>query len=271
VEDYQLGQMPAVAPVGDLSGNPSVLIGTSLYELHAFNIAGLEAPGFPKFTGGAGGSSPTAADLDGGGKVSVFLGTKEGRLFVWDTTGGACQNNESWTYHHDEWNSGAYGTDSRPPGAITDLGLQGVSHDPSKGGFTASWHASGGDFSCGTAAASSMRISDQPITAQNFAQATEVSAPAPSAPRTARSVAVSNVAVGQCLYVALQTRNAAGNRSPLAETVDGPGCVIPTAVVPDTSGPGGRGALGLGLWVMAMAFAVSLPTLRRRMRGGRAV
>ena len=41
---------------------------------------------------------------------------------MWDTDQPACgTNDEWWTSRHDEWNTGAYGTDTRPPGTPTQL------------------------------------------------------------------------------------------------------------------------------------------------------
>ena len=41
---------------------------------------------------------------------------------MWDTNQPACGgNDEWWTIRHDEWNTGAYGTDTRPPGTPTGL------------------------------------------------------------------------------------------------------------------------------------------------------
>ena len=51
VEDYQLLSSPMVADVSDSPGN-EVIVGTGLYYLRNFNVAGIEGAGWPKFTGG---------------------------------------------------------------------------------------------------------------------------------------------------------------------------------------------------------------------------
>jgi hypothetical protein len=252
VEDYQLGMIPAVGPVGDASGFASLVAASSYYEVHAFNLGGLEAPGFPKFTGGWGGTSPALGDIDrdgkpsnGTGKMTLLAGTKEGRLYSWSTGGDPCQNNQWWSYHHDEWSTGAYGTETRPPGAITDFRIRAVTHGPSSGGFTADWTSSGDHFECGTAKSSSLRISNQPITPQNFAAATVVGTPVPAAPGVAPTTTVTGQNVGQCLYVALQVTGNTGLKSPVAEALDGPDTCPPIPDLPGITNPGSQPSSGI--------------------------
>ena len=269
--DYQIQTMPATAPVGDPSGNASLLAGTSMYELHALNLAGVDAPGFPKFTGGWAGTSPAAADLSGRGQVTVFEGTKEGRLFAWDTTGNACKNNEWWSFHHDEWSTGAYGTETRPPGALADFRIRQVTHDPGTGGFTAEWTSSGDHFFCGTAPSASLRVSGQPITLQNFFKnATEVGQPTPGAPGVDPTVTISNAAVGQCLYVGLQVTSNAGLKSPVAEALDGPDSCPPIPNAPGITNAAAILAANVpeapADWLFVLAAVVGLGVVRGRRR-----
>jgi hypothetical protein len=37
---------------------------------------------------------------------------------AWRTPGRATANDQWWSYHHDEWRTGRYGVDARPPGAL---------------------------------------------------------------------------------------------------------------------------------------------------------
>ncbi|MFN2464868.1 MAG: S8 family serine peptidase [Candidatus Dormibacteria bacterium] len=230
LEDYPAYVEPAVAPVGDPLGN-SVVSGSGLYLVHAYNLAGGEAPGFPKFTGGWANQAPALADLDRSGKLDLVIGTHEGWLYSWKTEGAACANGQWWSNHHDEWNSGSYAKVTRPPGAITDFHLDGA-----PGSLTAAWSWSGAEFACGTASSAELRVSASPITPSNFAQATQAAALQPGTPNSGTSHAVS-AAAGPCTYVAIQVRNSAGLRSPIAESVVGAGC----ALVPDLPGitPGG--------------------------------
>ncbi|MGI8607741.1 MAG: S8 family serine peptidase [Candidatus Dormibacteria bacterium] len=263
MEDFSAFLEPAVAPVGDPLGN-SVISGSGMYLVHAYNLLGLEAPGFPKFTGGWANQAPALADMDHDGTLNLVLGTHEGWLYSWTTGGNACGNTQWWSNHHDEWNSGSYGRVTRPPGALTDLRLAG-------NGVQFSW--SGAEFRCGTASSADMRVSSAPITPANFARATEATRLTPGAPGSPASQAVSGP--GPCLYVAVQTRNSAGLRSPLAEVVRGAGCApVPNqpgitpasatiASLPNTGGA--TSAVDLGLLLVTMAAALAF---RRRRRAG---
>ena len=81
---------------------------------------GGQAQGFPKFHTGWTLWSPAAGDLDSDGDVEIVSLTREGYLMVWQTPGDAASNTEWWRYHHDEWNTGRYGTDTRPPGTLRE-------------------------------------------------------------------------------------------------------------------------------------------------------
>jgi hypothetical protein len=67
---------------------------------------------------------------------------------VWKTGRPACGGNaEWWTSRHDERSTGAYGTDTRPPGTARDRIAK------RKGNAIAlSWTAPGDDWLCGTPA-----------------------------------------------------------------------------------------------------------------------
>ncbi|MEV5750623.1 FG-GAP-like repeat-containing protein [Actinoallomurus sp. NPDC052308] len=130
---------PLIADVtGD--GKAEVVDGGDTSTVHAFTPSG-QAAGFPKFTGGWTLFSPSAGDLDGDGRTDLVTTTREGYLFAWKTDGKP--DAESWTYHHDEWRTGRYGTDTRPPGAPQDL---------RRDGTTVSFVAPGDDGNAGRAA-----------------------------------------------------------------------------------------------------------------------
>ena len=100
--------------------------GTGLYQLHAYGPTGVEAPGWPKFTGGWTQSTPAVGDADGDGKLDVAAVTREGWSFLWRTPVPACggSNNQWWTFHHDEHGSANYRGDGRPPGLAQEPGGQ---------------------------------------------------------------------------------------------------------------------------------------------------
>ncbi len=113
--------------------------------LHAYTESGTQAEGFPKFTTGWALWSPSAGDIDADGLTELVMLTREGYLTVWNTKGKASANTEWWHNHHDEWNTGRYGTDTRPPGIIRD-----VTYDAQAGEIT--FKAPGDDWYAGKAA-----------------------------------------------------------------------------------------------------------------------
>ena len=158
VEDFQLLSSPMVADVSDSPGN-EVVVGTGLYYLRNFNVAGIEGTGWPKFTGGWLFATPAVGDADGDGNLEVMTLTREGFGFMWDTDRPACgTNDEWWTSRHDEWNTGAYGTDTRPPGTPTQLAA-----NPNGGQIELTWKAPGDDWLCGTAQEYRVLKSSSPI------------------------------------------------------------------------------------------------------------
>jgi hypothetical protein len=159
VEDFQLLSSPAVADVSDAAG-PEILAGTGLYYLRNINAGGAEGSGWPKFTGGWIFVTPAVGDADGDGKLDVAAMTREGWSFLWRTDRPACGgNDEWWTSRHDEWSTGAYGTDSRPPG--TPRSFKVVTGRSTAG---LSWTAPGDDWACGRAKEAVVLASATPIT-----------------------------------------------------------------------------------------------------------
>lgn len=133
---------PAIADItGD--GLAEIVDGGDSNTAHGYTSTGTQAPTWPKFTTGWSIATPSVGDLDADGDVEVVLLTREGWLFVWATPGLASANVESWHAHHDEWNTGRYGVDSRPPGAIRQLTW-------TPGATTATFVGAGDDWYTGT-------------------------------------------------------------------------------------------------------------------------
>ena len=167
VDDYQLLSSPSVADVSDSPGN-EILVGTGLYYLRSLNSQGIEgAPTdcttafcWPKFTGGWIYPTPAIGDTDGDGDLDITTLTREGHAFSWGTNRPACgTNDEWWTSRHDEWNTGAYGTDTRPPGAPGNLRV----HLAGPHVLVLHWEAPGDDWLCGTATRYRVIASTGPI------------------------------------------------------------------------------------------------------------
>ncbi len=160
VEDYQLLSSPAVADVSDAPGN-EILVGTGMYYLRDINSTGVEGSGWPKFTGGWLFATPAVGDTDGDGKLEVTALTREGYSFAWDTNRPACgTNDEWWTARHDEWNTGAYGTDTRPPGTPRSFVIKRMSRSRKA---RLSWLTPGDDWLCGHAKRYRLLASNKPI------------------------------------------------------------------------------------------------------------
>ena len=109
MEDYMFANSQAIADItGD--GFPEVFTGSGGYLVHAFDACGREAAGFPKNTGQWVLATTAIGDVDGDKKLDVVVGTRDGWLYAWKTEGttdGVIQW-ESW--HHDNQNTGNYGT-----------------------------------------------------------------------------------------------------------------------------------------------------------------
>ncbi|MCZ7584051.1 MAG: redoxin family protein [Deltaproteobacteria bacterium] len=109
MEDMQMISGHAVADInGD--GLPEIISGSGGHYVHAYNIDGHEPTGWPKFTGGWIAATPAVGDMDGDGYLEVAVGTREGHLFVWNTTGRADGEIQWSSYAHDPRNTGNWAT-----------------------------------------------------------------------------------------------------------------------------------------------------------------
>ena len=85
-------------------------MGSGGYLLHAWDVEGTEAPGWPKFTGGWTLGSPSVGDINGDGYLDVVVTTREGFLFAWSSAGHADCKVHWRGVHHDSHNTGNYET-----------------------------------------------------------------------------------------------------------------------------------------------------------------
>jgi MYXO-CTERM domain-containing protein len=107
MEDWQFFSTPAIADI-DGDGKVNVIAGSGGYFIHGWDVDGVEAKGFPKFTGGWVLSTPTVGDLDGDGKLEMVANTRAGWLFAWRTEGKADGRTDWTSFHHDLRNTGNY-------------------------------------------------------------------------------------------------------------------------------------------------------------------
>ena len=215
MNDLQFLAGPALADI-DGDGLPEALEGSGISDFHAVDINGVEAVGWPKFTSGWMVQSPSVGDIDGDGLLEVVASTREGRLFAWNTTGDECGFVPWRRWHHDEWGSGNYHTDARPPASLKPADVTARAMGPVMLRLDLARVPGDGLF-CGTAAFD-VRVSDVPIVDDaSFAAATALGQiDAPVGRRGPGTVTATDTRlVGQTLYVGLVVRDGAGNRSEL--------------------------------------------------------
>ncbi len=237
VEDYQLLSSPAVADVSDAPGY-ELLVGTGLYLLRDLNATGQEGAGFPKFTGGWNFAVPAIGDVDGDNKLDVEVMTREGNAFVWKTDRPVCATNDQWwTSRHDEWSSGAQGTDSRPPAVPAGLALQ-------KGDqLKLSWTVPGDDWQCGTPSRYRILTSDAPIDgAADGTVLVDEAASGSAGDAGSRSVPASSALA----ELAVVYRDDNGNWGRPARISREGVALGPTPVAPPAKPPGAGGQSGAG-------------------------
>jgi hypothetical protein len=232
-DDFQLLSQAPIARVTGTGVERQVLVGTGMYQLHAYGPGGVELGDWPKFTGGWNQTTPAIGDADGDGDLDVTGYTREGWSFLWDTGSDACgsesspANNEWWTYHHDEFNSANYGIDARPPGAAEGLEAQ---RDGST--VTLSFKAPGDDWMCGQAEKLRVLVAKAPI--QHPGDATQIrEADVTAAAGDDVALAIDDVELKGATHLAVLFRDDAGNWGLLKS--------VPVPAVPGDGGPGGGG------------------------------
>lgn len=206
-DDFQLLSQASIARVGDGSGRQA-LVGTGLYNLHAYGPAGLEPDGWPKFTGGWQQATPAVGDADADGDLDVTTLTREGWSFLWSTGVDACtdSNTEWWTFHHDERSTANYGADGRPPGTARGLGAT----RNADGSVTLAWTAPGDDWLCGAAERFRGTVASGPI--DDPGDGREVAdAEATAAASGGESLTLGAAEIGDATHAAVQYRDEAGN------------------------------------------------------------
>ena len=109
IEDLQFLVAPAIADL-DADGKAEAIMGSGGYLVHAWDAAGEQPEGWPKFTGNWILGSPAVGDIDGDGLLEVVVSTREGRLFAWHTRGHADQDIGWASIHHDPQNTGNHET-----------------------------------------------------------------------------------------------------------------------------------------------------------------
>jgi hypothetical protein len=178
--------------------------------IHAYEPAGGEAPGFPKFTGQWPSFSGVVGDPRFDGKLRLAYGTREGTLFVWQVKGDPSRNDSWWHYHLDEHNSGLFGNDTRRPAALDAIRIS-----RGQNGINLRWQAPGDDGVTGKRVKRyQVLISSRRITIPNLDRARRLKAPAPKPPGGAQQLTISERGG---VFVAIRAVDDAGNLAALSE------------------------------------------------------
>jgi Subtilase family len=207
-DDFQLLSQASIARVSGGGPGHQALMGTGLYQVHAYGATGTEASGWPKFTGGWIESTPTVGDADGDGRLDVGVVTREGWSFLWRTGISACgdSNDQWWSFHHDERGTANYGVDGRPPGSPENL----VATRNANASVTVSWRQPGDDWLCGAAARYRVIAADGPIQHPGDGQViADVAASGGAGQTVSRTFTAAKI--GGADHVAVLYRDEAGN------------------------------------------------------------
>jgi hypothetical protein len=180
--------------------------------LHAYGPTGVEPVGFPKFTGGWLSGTTPIGDVDGDGLLEIANWTREGNVFVWDTTVSVCDGDHEWPgFRHDNQNTGAYETDAVAPGGVTGLTAVSV---PYTNTVTMNWTATGGDGICGRADHYEIRASRTPINETNWSTSQLVATKAALPSGTPEAHVIAQLPPNG-RYLAVRAIDAAGNIGPI--------------------------------------------------------
>jgi hypothetical protein len=217
MEDWQFATAVSVADVGGDS-RPEIVTGSGGYLLHGFDADGSEPPGWPKFAGGWLLAAPALGDLEGDGDLEVVAWTREGNLFVWETTAPAPAADPlqeglepSLRFQHDARNTGDVHADAHPPAPVLDL-----SASRSGGMIDLTWTASGDDGWRGRATTTEVRFAFAPFDCADWNAAIEVTGvPSPAPAGSAESFSFPDPDPAQPLWVALRPVDESGNWPPV--------------------------------------------------------
>jgi hypothetical protein len=191
---------PAVADVSG-AGQVDVISNEDSNNVAAFGRDGQPVPGWPKFTGGWTLWTPAVGDLDGNGHVEVVDVTREGYLFVWNTPGKP-SGIEAWAWHQNDWHTGRYGDQTRPPLPPRRIQLS---------GHRLCWIAPGGAWGDGQAAKYQLRVSATRPTPATFTAGRPVSGlPRPATAGVRQCIMLAHNLPRGARWLGLRAINAAG-------------------------------------------------------------
>ena len=217
VNDFQFLTGPAAADIDGLPGD-EVLEATASLDLAGINAAGTPInTKWPKFTTDWTVTVPTvgtlgALETDSATRKDVIEITRSGYVFAYKTDAPACSS-ASWPrFHHDNANTGDFGTDGIDPGTPFSLTL---SRQPD--GTRFAFKAPGDDLLCGKVDHYEVVQSDDPITPGNFAsRATLPGPPPPGDPGSDQQMSLPPSTNALSRYVGVRAVDDAGHVGPPA-------------------------------------------------------
>jgi hypothetical protein len=149
VNDLQFLTGPSVADL-DGEGGEELVGGTASQDLYALRADGRPlSQAWPKLTSDWMVANPLVGSFGVPPRKVVVALTRSGTMLAYRTGAPACSPSSWPRFHHDEANSGDLRRDGTPPGAPTDLRLD---------GRILSFTSPGDDLLCGRAAAYELSI-----------------------------------------------------------------------------------------------------------------
>ena len=117
MDGLQFFDQPIVADLTGDRGQAYAVEASSDSDLRAFDADGREAPGFPKLTGGWVTGGAVFGPSGSMPNQVLVAGTREGELFIWQTSAPASASRGAWPQvHQNLWNTNDY---SGPAGLAT--------------------------------------------------------------------------------------------------------------------------------------------------------
>ncbi len=189
-------------------GTRQVIEGNDNYWIHAWDVHGGEAPGFPKYVGQWPSFSGVVGDPGMDGHQVFADGTREGWLFIWRVGGRPSAGD--WAHlRGDDYNDGLWGHDTARPESILDL---------RRHSRLLSWTAPGGDYELGRASRY-MVLACQDRRCRRYRLLR--GAPKPGGAGARQAMRLPRRLPRGTRFLALRSVNAAGNISALSDVVRG--------------------------------------------------
>jgi hypothetical protein len=211
---------PSIADINGDGGEEMVV--SSSAGLKTVDAGGNEKPAEFKFAGGATMTSPVIGDCDGDGKREIVAASSNGWLFIWQTSSSESDAAQWPEPGRDPLGTACTEADGVAPARVLDLSAE-LTADSA--GLKLTWTAPGDDGWQGQAMVYDIRYLDEPIDDSNWNQAISLNGkPLPSPAETweqfiPEDLLTSLQTEGKTYYFALQTRDEAGNISPISNVV----------------------------------------------------